>query len=124
VGNLDVRIEEIKANYKRQLLAELQDTSQALQEIEATIGMARKLRDLRERYANANLYGSESDRTILVTHAGSSAVSLNAKDDAIIEPGDIIEVKLKRSGPENPWSAPAETAQGASSPSLAEGRLR
>ena len=43
MGDLDIKLGDVKANYLRQTLAELQDTSQRLREVETSIGPARRL---------------------------------------------------------------------------------
>ena len=43
MGELDIRLGDVKANYLRQTLAELQDTSQRLREVETSIGPARQI---------------------------------------------------------------------------------
>jgi polysaccharide biosynthesis/export protein len=94
MGELDVKIEEVKANYNRQTLSELQETSQRLREIEAIIGMARKLRNIKAEYVN--IRSDEPDYTILISRSsGSGTVTFNATRETILEPGDVIEFKLK-----------------------------
>ena len=43
MGELDIRLGDVKATYLRQTLADLQDTSQRLREVETSIGPARQI---------------------------------------------------------------------------------
>ena len=65
MGDLQVRKEEVKANYKRQIINDLQDTSQRLLNIDATLGTARQLRHLRaqEIEFSAEEYAVQVTRT-------------------------------------------------------------
>ena len=94
-GDLEIKQEEVKANYKRQVLTELQDTSQRLLDINATLGTARQIRYLR---AQKVAFGDdEPDYTIVITRTEpSGTITLNATADTKIEPGDVIEVKFIR----------------------------
>jgi polysaccharide export outer membrane protein len=116
LGDLGVKQEEVEANYKRQVLTELQETSQHLRDIDATLGTARQLRNLKAQKVG---FGDEGPNyTILITRAGrSGSVTLNATDDTKLEPGDVIEVKTNRRDPIdspateaalNPQKAPAQ----------------
>ena len=97
-GELEVKQEEVKANYKRQVLNELQETSQRLLDINATLGTARQIRNLKVQQA---AFGDdEPNYTIIVTRTEQSgSVTFNATADTKIEPGDVIEVKFIRRDP-------------------------
>ena len=98
MGDLDVKIVELKASYKRQALSELQESQQRLREIDATIGTARKLRDIKA--ANANIGSDEPEYTILVSRMSDrGTVTFSATKETLLAPGDVIEVKLKRQDP-------------------------
>jgi polysaccharide biosynthesis/export protein len=100
MGDLDVKIEELKASYKRPALSELQESQQRLREIDAVIGTARRLRDVKAAYAN--IRSDEPDYTILVNRASDSGtVTFSATNETVLAPGDVIEVKLKRRDPGN-----------------------
>ena len=100
MGDLDVKIEELKASYNRQALSELQESQQRLREIDATIGAARKLRDVKAAYAN--IRSDEPDYAILVSRgSGSGTVTFSATNETELAPGDVIEVKLKQRDPGN-----------------------
>jgi polysaccharide biosynthesis/export protein len=94
-GELEVKQEEVKANYKRQVLTELQETSQHLLDIDATLGTARQLRNLKAQ--RVGFGDQEPNYTILITRAEQSGtVTFNATADTKLEPGDVIEVKLNQ----------------------------
>ena len=112
IGELDVKIGDVKASYVRQTLAELQETSQRLREIDAIIGSSRKLRDIKAEYANiitgqSDESSNEPDYTIVVSRTSESGIaSFNATIDTTLQPGDVVEVKLKRD-PSN-WRLPSQ----------------
>jgi hypothetical protein len=90
MGDLEVRKEEVKANYKRQILSELQDTSQRLLNIDATLGTARQVRHLRAQ----EIEFSGEEYAVRVTRTRSDNVTaFNATEDTKLEPGDVIEIK-------------------------------
>ena len=92
-GELEVKQEEVKANYKRQVLTELQETSQRLLDIDATLGTARQIRNIKVR--KAAFGDDEPNYTIIITRTEQSGtVTFNATADTKIEPGDVIEVKF------------------------------
>lgn len=96
-GELEVKQEEVKANYKRQVLNELQETSQRLLDINVTLGTARQIRNLKVQAAFGD---DEPNYTIIVTRTEQSgSVTFNATADTKIEPGDVIEVKFIRRDP-------------------------
>ena len=108
MGELDVKVGDLKAVYMRQVLAELQETSQRLRGIETTLGLARKLRDLKAEAASRETGGPEYAISISRAHEGRM-VSFDASNETTLEPGDVIEVKLKRESG-NLWSNPSEAA--------------
>jgi polysaccharide export outer membrane protein len=105
-GDLDIKQEEIKANYKRQILTELQETSQRLLGINATLGTARQIRNIKAQKA---AFGDDGPNyTIIITRAEQSgAVTFNATADTKIEPGDVIEVRFVRRDPIVPGATEA-----------------
>jgi polysaccharide export outer membrane protein len=97
-GELDIKQEEIKANYKRQVLTELQETSRRLLSINAILGTARQISKLAAQ--KAALGDDEPTYMIIISRTEqSSNVTFNATADTKIEPGDIIEVKANRREP-------------------------
>jgi polysaccharide export outer membrane protein len=106
VGELDIKQEEVKANYKRQILTELQETSQRLLGINATLGTARQIRNIKAQKA---AFGDDGPNyTIIITRAEQSGtVTFNATADTRIEPGDVVEVRFIRSDPIAPGATEA-----------------
>jgi hypothetical protein len=75
----------------------LQETSQRLLDINATLGTARQIRNLKVQAAFGD---DEPNYTIIVTRTEQSgSVTFNATADTKIEPGDVIEVKFIRRDP-------------------------
>jgi hypothetical protein len=100
MGDFDVKTEDLKASYKRQALSELQECGQRLREIDATIGTAHKLRDVKAAYAN--IRSDEPNYTIFVSRMSDSGpITFSATNETVLAPGDVIEVKLKRLDPGN-----------------------
>jgi polysaccharide biosynthesis/export protein len=92
MGELDVKLGDLKATYDRQTLAELQQTSQRLLEIETGLGPARKI--LRVKAAAASGDGDEPEYTIFISRARDGRmVTFETTDDATLLPGDVVEVK-------------------------------
>lgn len=63
-GKPDVKLGEVKATYVRQVLRELQETTQRLREIETTLGPARELLDIKAD--GASEVTDEADYLILI----------------------------------------------------------
>lgn len=91
-GDIDFRIGELKANYKRKLLSELEETEQRLREIGVTLSAAQELLAYR---AGTEAIGSDEFRyaTTVIRRRMRGAVTIKANDDTLVEPGDVIEVK-------------------------------
>jgi len=126
MGDLVLRIEDAKASYERQILSELQETTQRLREIEAVIGPVRRVRDLRAEYANRQ--NSEVDYTIIISRTrGNNTININATSETILEPGDVVELKLNRreqgSSHQSPAALSRETIRFQGTPPLAEQKL-
>ena len=94
-GELDFKLGDLKATYERQTLAELQDTSQRLIEIENSIGPAHKILEVKAQEAGSD--SDEADHTFFISrvHDGR-VVTVEANVDTMLSPGDVVEVKLKR----------------------------
>jgi polysaccharide export outer membrane protein len=106
-GELEIKQEEIKTNYKRQVLTELQETSQRLLDINSTLGTAREIRNLKVR--KAAFGDDEPNYSIIITRTEQSgSVKFDATADTKIEPGDVVEVKFNR---HDPLTAPATEAR-------------
>ena len=103
MGDLQVRQEEVKANYKRQIINDLQDASQRLLNIDATLGTARQLRRLRAQ----EIEFSAEEYAVQVTRARPDNITttFSATEDTKLEPGDVVEIKPIQSEPESSTEA-------------------
>jgi polysaccharide export outer membrane protein len=96
MGDLDVKLMEVKSNYFRQVLGDLEGTSQRLRAVEASMGPARKILAVKAEAASGT--GDDRDYTILVSRPRDGrVVTFEVTDDTTLSPGDVVEVKLKRS---------------------------
>ena len=120
MGDIDIRLEDVKANYERQTLVELQETSQRLSETENSIGPARKTLTVRAEAATND--SDDADYAIFISRPRDGrVVTFEVSDDAMLSPGDVVEVKLKRHDTEDGSSADGSSASidGSSASTLA-----
>ena len=111
MGDLDVKLGDVKAAYMRQVVGELQETAQRLRGIETTLGPARKLLDVKAEAASGVTADAE-DYVILISRVEQGRkVNFDATSDATLLPGDVVEVKLKRRNPGNIEFSLDEAAQ-------------
>ena len=95
MGELDIKLGDVKANYLRQTLTELQDTSQRLREVETSIGPARRLLEVKAQGAGSDV--DEPEYTIRISRVRDGGmITVDATDETMLSPGDVVEVKLKR----------------------------
>jgi polysaccharide export outer membrane protein len=95
MGDLDVKLGDVKATYLREVLVQLQATAQSLREIETTLGPARKLLDLKAEAARG--VTDEADYVILISRVERGRiVNFEATSETTLLPGDVVEVKRKR----------------------------
>ena len=95
MGDIDVRLGDMKANYVRQVLGELQQTAQRLTEIRTTIGPARKLRDIKQEAASG--VSGDAEYTYVISRLKDGRmVKVDATNETALLPGDVIEVKRKQ----------------------------
>ena len=108
-GYLDVKLGEVKATYVRQVLEQLQETTQRLRQIETTLGPARKLLDVKAD--GASEVTDESDYVILISRVKQGRlVKFDATSDTTLLPGDVVEVKRKGRDPRD-MESPATEAE-------------
>jgi polysaccharide export outer membrane protein len=92
-GDLDFKIQEVEAAFKRQVATELQETRDRLNELEVTLPAAVRIRDVKLQYAGgATAQGGKHLISITRTRNGH-AVVLDANETTPVEPGDVIDVK-------------------------------
>jgi polysaccharide export outer membrane protein len=110
MGDLDVKLGDVKATYVRQVLEQLQQTTQHLREIETTLGPARKLLDIKAE--GASEVTDESDYVILISRVKQGRlVNFDATSDTTLMPGDVVEVKRKGRDPRDMESPATEAAR-------------
>ena len=96
MGDLDVKRGDVKAIYIRQVLGDLQDAAHRLREIEAILGPARKLLDIKAEAASG-VTAEEPDYVISIGRvAEGRIVNFDATSETTLLPGDVVEVKLKK----------------------------
>jgi polysaccharide export outer membrane protein len=95
MGDLDYRLNELKANRLRQTLDELQQTSQRLREVETNLGPARRLLEVRARGTGGD--ANEAEYTVRISRArDGTLVTFDATEETMLSPGDVVDIKLKR----------------------------
>ena len=95
MGDLDVKLSEVKASYVRQTLAELQETAQRLRDVETSLGPARRLLEVKARGAGGDV--DEAEYTVRISRVRDGAmITFDATEETMLSPGDVVEVKLKR----------------------------
>jgi polysaccharide export outer membrane protein len=100
VGEIDIKIQDTQNAYIRRILAELQDVRSKLQEIDIALPSAREVREVRSEQAGNSGPSFDSQRTshrIVVNRTINNRLrALNVTEEALLEPGDIVEVKRLR----------------------------
>jgi polysaccharide biosynthesis/export protein len=91
-GDLDYKIQEVEAAFKRQVSLELQQTRDKLNELEVSLPGAIRIRDVKLRLAGAASQGAKHLISITRTRNGHAAV-MDANETTPVEPGDVIEIK-------------------------------
>jgi polysaccharide export outer membrane protein len=91
VGDLDIKILEAEASFKRQKIAELRDVRERLADLDVTLPSAIAMRELKLRQVGG-LAGAEHIITVTRPRNGQAAV-LQATEETPLEPGDLVEVK-------------------------------
>jgi hypothetical protein len=110
MGELDVKLGEVKATYVRQVLGELQEAAQRLREIDTTLGPARKLLNIKAD--GASEVTDEADYVILISRVEQGRiVCFDATSETTLLPGDVVEVKRKKHDPGNMESPSTEAAR-------------
>jgi polysaccharide biosynthesis/export protein len=106
-GELDLKIHEAEASFKRQVITDLRDTRERLRELDVTLPSAREIREVKQQQAGS-MAGAEAARSISITRTrnGEAAV-FQATENTPVEPGDIIDVRkfLPRESPPRSASA-------------------
>jgi polysaccharide export outer membrane protein len=96
MGDLEVKLGEVKANQVRQILGELQEATQRLRVIDTILGPARKVRDVKAEAASG-VTSEPEDYDISISRVEQGhMVTFGATSQTMLLPGDVVEVKLKR----------------------------
>jgi polysaccharide export outer membrane protein len=115
MGEIDVKIEDVRSAYRRQVVTELQETLQRLRETQVSLGTAHELRAVLAQDEG----GSEGN--ILLTRTRQRGVTtFKATSETMLEPGDVIEVKRRRHEGDRPTPPPSESAPAPSQSALLE----
>jgi polysaccharide export outer membrane protein len=92
-GELDLKIYEVEASFKRQVITELRDVRERLRDLDVTLPSAREIREVKLQQAGS-MAGAEAARPIRVTRTrNGEATVFQATETTTLEPGDIIDVK-------------------------------
>ena len=91
-GDLDFKIQEVEAAFKRQVETQLQEARDRLNELEVTLPAAIKIRDVKLQYAGGAAEGGKHLISITRMRNGHTVV-LDANETMSVEPGDVIDVK-------------------------------
>jgi len=92
-GELDLKIYEAEASFKKQVITELRDARERLRELDVTLPSAREIREVKLQLAGS-MAGAEAARVISVTRTrNGEATVFQATQTTTLEPGDIIDVK-------------------------------
>jgi polysaccharide biosynthesis/export protein len=92
-GDLDFKIQEIEAAFKRQIATELRETRDRLSELEVSLPAAAKIRDVRLQYAGGAAAQGSKHLISITRMRNGHAVVLDANETTLVEPGDVIDVK-------------------------------
>jgi polysaccharide biosynthesis/export protein len=94
MGELEVKLGDLKAFSLRQTLTELQETSQRLREVETSLGPARRLLEVKARGIGVD---DDAEYTIRISRVENGGLTtFDAAEETMLSPGDVVEVKLNR----------------------------
>jgi polysaccharide export outer membrane protein len=91
-GDLDFKIQEVEAAFKRQVETQLQQARDRLNELEVMLPAAIKIRDVKLQYAGGAAQGGKHLVSITRTRNGHTVV-LDGNETMSVEPGDVIDIK-------------------------------
>lgn len=97
LGELSLRLRELDTTYMRRVVLELQETRQKILEVERSLPAAREIAENRRRRLIASEgSGAAADWDIKITRqAGLTPVTIQAKFETTLQPGDIVQVAPK-----------------------------
>jgi polysaccharide export outer membrane protein len=95
-GEIDVKIQETEASFKRQIVTELHEVRQRLGELEVALPAAQQLREVKAQ----QVAGSHTSHSATITRVQDGETSVFGATDATpLEPGDVVEITRSLSGP-------------------------
>jgi polysaccharide export outer membrane protein len=93
IGEIDIKSHDIESAFMKQIVLDLREVHERLMELDVTLPSARELREVRLRQAG-NVVDIEVSRSFSVTRTRNhEAVVIQASDNMLLEPGDVIDVK-------------------------------
>jgi len=93
IGDLDIKIQEAKASFSKEVLADLQKVWDRLAEVNVTLPSARQVRDFKLQEAES-AGEVEADRTFNITRTRrGQVVVVQGNENTPLEPGDVVDVK-------------------------------
>lgn len=97
LGELTLRLRELDTTYMRRVVLELQETRQKILEVERSLPVAREIAEGRRRRMVASEGSSAAnDWDIRITRqAGLTPLTIQAKFETSLQPGDIVQVAPK-----------------------------
>jgi len=97
LGELTLRLRELDTTYMRRVVIELQETRQKILEVERSLPTAREVAESRRRRLIASEgSGLAADWDIRITRqAGLTPVTIQAKFETALQPGDIVQLAPK-----------------------------
>jgi polysaccharide export outer membrane protein len=88
-----MKIEEIQSTFKRQVATELRDTRDRLNELEVTLPVATRIRDVKLHYAGGATAQNAKHLIHITRVRDGQSVLLDANETTALDPGDVIDVK-------------------------------
>lgn len=97
LGELTLRLRELDTTYMRRVVLELQETRQKILEVERSLPAAREIAEnRRRRLVTSEGSGAAAEWDIRITRqAGLTPVTIQAKFEMTLQPGDIVQVVPK-----------------------------
>ena len=96
LGDLDIKLGDLKATFNRQILTDLEKDLQSLRDVDTALVTARAF--LRVKAQDIGRGGAEPSMTVRVTRfRDGKPITFKATGNTVLEPGDVVEVKLELS---------------------------
>ena len=93
IGELNIKIQEAEASFKRQIASELRDVRDRLNELDITLPAAREVRDVKLQHAGGVIKIGVK-RSISVTRVrNGEGVVFDASETTPLEPGDVVDIR-------------------------------